>query len=148
MGEEKKFKDAFKVFVTDGTEIVNVVHLGTMLRAVGLNPPEKAVNRHLKESEASNLGFLDLPTFVEIAKKCKKEEKTIEVLIESFKTCDKENKGTISMAEMKYLLTRLGDSISEEEFQEILNDAGLEDKGDVDYKNFVEFLYQQDSLSK
>lgn len=138
--QEKKCQEVFQVFVTDGTDTVSIGYLKTLLQSVGLNPSEKTVQKCLQQSEAYKTGLLEIETFIEIAKKCKEDETTIEILFDSFKSCDKEGTGTISISEMKYLLTKLGDSISEEDFKVILSDIGLEEKGDVDYKKFIEYL--------
>lgn len=62
-----------------------------------------------------------------------------EEVIRAFKVFDKDNKGYLSCAEFKHILTTLGDKFSSDEVDEVFREANLKPDGRLDYVDFVEF---------
>ena len=57
----------------------------------------------------------------------------------AFKNFDKDGSGMINSAELRHLLTTLGERLTDDEVEQLLN--GLEDKhGNVNYEEFVRML--------
>ena len=71
------------------------------------------------------------------------EESESESVLKAFQYFDKEGKGLITAQELKVILTRLGNPLTEEETAEIFNESNLEDDGKIKYKDFIEFWEQQ-----
>ena len=62
-----------------------------------------------------------------------------EELIEGLKVFDKEQNGNISSAELRHLLTNLGERLTDEEVEQLL--LGLEDKnGLIHYEEWIRKL--------
>ena len=66
------------------------------------------------------------------------EESESESVLKAFQYFDKEGKGLITAQELKVILTRLGNPLTEEETAEIFNESNLEDDGKIKYKDFIE----------
>lgn len=58
-------------------------------------------------------------------------------VIDAFKGFDKGNTGFISAAELRNILTNLGEKISEDEVDEMINEADVDRNGQIDYVKFV-----------
>ena len=67
---------------------------------------------------------------------------TSDDFIEGLRHFDKDGNGFISSAELRHLLTTLGEKLSDEEAEQLL--VGHEDnKGNINYENFVRCCHQQ-----
>ena len=132
------FRDAFTLFDDRGDDKIHKSHLGEVVRALGLNPTEADIKRCLKDLSADRISFEQfLPIFEDLSKK--KDPSTEEDFIEGLRVFDKDSSGMINSAELRHLLTTLGERLSDEEVEQLL--AGLEDKhGNVNYEEFVRML--------
>ena len=56
-------------------------------------------------------------------------------IIEAFARFDRDDTGSVSVSDLKEALTTLGDKMSDEEFDQLVKDAG--GGSSIDYKDFV-----------
>ena len=105
---------------------------------MGLNPTESDIKKCLKDLNAERISFEQfLPIYEDLSKK--KDQSTEEDFIEGLRVFDKDGSGMINSAELRHLLTTLGERLTDEEVEQLL--SGLEDKhGNVNYEEFVRML--------
>lgn len=60
---------------------------------------------------------------------------TDEEIVNAFKVFDKD--GTISKDELKYVMTNLGDKITEAEAEKLLSNFKIDNNGNINYKDFL-----------
>ena len=67
---------------------------------------------------------------------CRKMEEVYlaEVLRETFKIFDKDGSGYINASELKELMEKLGEKLSDEEIEKMIAEADLDEDGKVSYK--------------
>merc|ERR1712193_591572 len=131
-----EFQEAFMLFDTKGDGMIPANQVGEVLRALGQNPTEAEVKRLVQTQKASDR--VSFETFLPIlqAVSSKKITDTSDDFIEGLRHFDKDGNGFISSAELRHLLTTLGEKLSDEEAEQLL--AGHEDnKGNINYENFV-----------
>lgn len=58
----------------------------------------------------------------------------------AFRVFDKDGSGRIPSAELKHIVTSLGERMSEKEAEEMLKTADPEGKGYVDYDRFIQTI--------
>nr|CDS28312.1 myosin 2 essential light chain [Hymenolepis microstoma] len=136
---EKDFKDArefFSLFATGDDEKIEARYIGDLVRALGLVPTEAQIAKFgFKDKPSERISF---ETFLPIYQGLLKDKKPTdpEEYVEGFKVFDKESNGFISAAELRHLLTQLGERLSEKEVDILL--LGMEDsQGQVPYEAFV-----------
>lgn len=52
---------------------------------------------------------------------------------EAFKVFDKEGSGSISSAYLRHIMTTMGDRLSDDEVDEMIQEADMDGDGDIDY---------------
>ena len=58
-------------------------------------------------------------------------------IIEAFRTFDVENNGFLPASELKRALCTMGENLTEEEMEVLLDIAKMDEDGNVHYENFV-----------
>ena len=102
-GQIDRFKNAFNLFDKDGDGTVRSREVGTVMRALGLNPTESEVNDLVNEVDEGN-GLIDFPEFLVIMARKGDDENDAEELRESFENFDKDGTGKISMESFRETL--------------------------------------------
>ena len=132
------FRDAFSLFDDRGDDKIHKTHLGEVVRALGLNPTEADIKKCLKDLNVDRISFEQfLPIYEDLSRR--RDQSTEEDFIEGLRVFDKDGSGMINSAELRHLLTTLGERLTDDEVEQLLN--GLEDKhGNVNYEEFVRML--------
>jgi len=133
------FREAFSLFDDRGDDKIPKNLFGEVVRALGLNPTEGQIKSTIQNIKAERISFEEfMPLYDSLAKK-KDNTMSEEELIEGLKVFDKEQNGNISSAELRHLLTNLGERLSDEEVEQLL--SGLEDKnGLIHYEEWIRKL--------
>lgn len=142
MTDESKLKDVFALFDKTASNTVSVADLGDLLRAVGQNPSLKEI-ADLQESVGSKELTYDQYKSIVNREGGFKDVGKIEDYIKAFQFFDKNLTGFISIGEIKYILTSIGEKLTEDEVDEILKTVPQTENKAVDYAEFVKNILSQ-----
>lgn len=149
-----EIREIFTLFDKDSDGMVGVNELGTMLRALNLNPTEEEVKSLKQEIDPTNAGKFDQNSFMTTVVKRGKDTDTLEELIDSFKvmvdSVDNEKQQKIRVEryfiQIFYLIFKFrfklfvcnkGEQMDDSEVEEILIDCDVVDNDG--YINIEEF---------
>ncbi|KDD73483.1 hypothetical protein H632_c2130p0 [Helicosporidium sp. ATCC 50920] len=139
-----EFKEAFALFDKDGDVRLNgtitTKELGTVMRSLGQNPTEAELQEMIREVDADNNGTIDFPEFLNLMAIKMKDTDSEEELREAFRVFDKDGNGFISAAELRHVMTNLGEKLTEEEVDEMIREADSDGDGQVNYEEFVQMM--------
>lgn len=138
MGDTEEFRDAFSLFDKQGDGKVECGELGDMLRALGLNPTESEVKKIISEIDATGAKRITFEEFLPVyhAQSKKKSGGSFEHFSEAFRIFDRDTNGMVQVAEIRHLLTSLGEKLSSSDVDMIIQ--GMEDSnGMINYEEFV-----------
>ncbi|ODV84495.1 hypothetical protein CANARDRAFT_23902 [[Candida] arabinofermentans NRRL YB-2248] len=138
----KTYKDAFNLFDKKNNDAIPITNLGDLLRSIGQNPTLSELQQLTSTSNKTTLSFDD---FVEVANR-ENGFKSIGVpedYIKAFQVFDKNLTGFIGVGELKYILTNVGEKLSDDECEELLKGVSATDDGNVDYVEFVKSILAQ-----
>merc|ERR1712187_940162 len=65
---------------------------------------------------------------------------TEEELNEAFKVFDRDGNGFISAAELRPVMTHLGEKLTDEEVDEMIREADVDGDGQINYEEFVKMM--------
>ena len=80
------------------------------------------------------LGYIVWENFKELFERKLKEDEDERELREAFRVLDKQNKGTIPVDDLRWILQSLGDDLTEEELDDMINETDTDGSGTVDYE--------------
>ena len=138
-----EFKEAFSLFDKDGDGTITTKELGTVMRSLGQNPTEAELADMINEVDADGNGTIDFPEFLTMMARKMKDTDSEEELMEAFKVFDKDGNGFISAAELRHVMTNLGEKLTEDEVDEMIKEADFDGDGQVNYDEFVKMMIQK-----
>merc|ERR1712216_432622 len=133
-----EFQEAFDLFCKGSNGLVAGKDLGTVLRSLGQNPTDEQLRDMLDGLDCYN-GFIDFPEFLSIMGPLMQDYDEVEELIEAFKVFDKGENGLISHAEARYILSNLGDALTDPEADEIIMEVDY-GNGEINYEELARLL--------
>ncbi len=131
-------RDAFALFDKKGQYTIPRSSLGDILRACGQNPTLAEIS----ELERAVPVELSYEAFEKVLNRPDgfRPLGEPEDFIRGFQVFDKDGRGNISVGELRYVLTNLGEKLSKEEMDELLKGVEVSKQGEVNYTDFVRMI--------
>ncbi|XP_007442524.1 calmodulin-like [Python bivittatus] len=85
-------------------------------------------------------GTIDFPEFLTMMARKMKDTDSEEEIREAFRVFDKDGNGYISAAELRHVMTNLGEKLTDEEVDEMIREADIDGDGQVNYEEFVQMM--------
>lgn len=96
---------------------------------------------HFKlQIDADGSGTIDFPEFLTMMARKMKDTDSEEEILEAFKVFDKDGNGFISAAELRHIMTNLGEKLTDEEVDEMIREADIDGDGQINYEEFVKMM--------
>ncbi|XP_074658559.1 myosin catalytic light chain LC-1, mantle muscle-like [Tubulanus polymorphus] len=140
--ELEEVRDVFDLFdFWDGRDgMIDAVKVGDLLRCIGLNP---TIAQSIKVGATKKMGEKQykFEEFLAIYKEISEtlEQGTFADYNEAFKTFDREGQGLIPSAEMRHVLTSLGERLTDNEVDSIIQwtETHEDIDGNVKFADFI-----------
>ena len=135
-----EFKEAFSLFDKDGDGSITTKELGTVMRSLGQNPTEAELQDMINEVDQDGSGTIDFPEFLTLMARKMQDSDSEEEIKEAFRVFDKDGNGFISAAELRHVMTNLGEKLTDEEVDEMIREADVDGDGQIPYEEFVKMM--------
>lgn len=142
--QKMELQEAFNEFDKDGSGTITTKELLPVLRSIGQNPSEDEILSLVIEYDVNGDGTIDFDEFVEMMTKQNLEnvDQTAEIK-EAFKMFDRDGNGYIDMKELRMVITRIGQPLTSEDADELMQDADLDGNGKLDYNEFARMITEK-----
>jgi len=136
------FREAFSLFDRVGDEKVAFNQIADVMRALGQNPTNRDVKKLLggpsdADMTAKRITFEEflpmLQTIINMPKG------TLDDYVEGLRVFDKEGNGTVMGAELRIVLSTLGEKMNEQEIDALMQ-GQEDDNGCINYEAFVKHI--------
>jgi len=136
----REYREAYKLFDRDGDDLVTWQELGNVMRSLGQNPTEDELKDMVKEADDNGNGYVDFDEFLVTMAKKVKEADSGDEFREAFRIFDTQGDGFISAEKLKHVATTLGETLTDDEINEMIREADKDDNGIVDFNEFVDMM--------
>jgi len=132
-------KDCFNLYDNDGSGKIPSDKLGTVVRSLGYNPTEAEVEDMVRNT-ARGPSF-GMPELLQAVAKCKGESRNNpDDIRESFSVFDRDGTGRVSAAEMRHVLTTVGEKLSDKEVDDMIREIDVDRDGQIIYEEMVRMM--------
>lgn len=119
---------------------IDIKELGTVMRSLGQNPTAAELQDMVNEIDADGTGMIDFPEFLCMMARKMKDTDSEEDMLEAFRVFDRDGQGFISPAELRHVMTNLGEKLSDEEVDEMVREADVDGSGQINYEDFLKMM--------
>ncbi|XP_045176843.2 calmodulin-like [Mercenaria mercenaria] len=139
-----ELKEAFSLFDKDGDGTITTKELGTVMRSLGMNPTGAELQDMINEVDADASGTIDFSEFINLMANKMNDTDTEKEMLDAFRVFDKDGNGQISAAELRLVMTNLGEKLTDEEVNEMIREADTDGDGQINYEEFVAMMTSKD----
>ncbi|XP_043212522.1 neo-calmodulin-like isoform X2 [Amphibalanus amphitrite] len=142
-----EFKEVFMLFDKDEDGVINMDELGIMMKTLGQRPTETELEKMVSTVDQEGTGQIEFNEFLQMMARKMAGVETEEELKEAFRVFDKDEDGFLSVAELRHIMTSMGDKMTNEEVDDMVREADRDGKGKINYDAFVRALLNHGSPS-
>ena len=114
--------------------------LGTLIRALNLNPTEDEITMLKDQVDPKRHGFFSLPALEKAVQERGKDKETLDDLIDALKVFDNDHDNKISIKDFKHAMQTMGERMEEQEIDEIMNDSELVNNDHINIEEFAKMI--------
>lgn len=137
-------KEAFELFDKNHDGKISADELGCVLRSLGLEYKQEEVDEMIKNADTNENGSVEYDEFLVMMQKFSQcppnlasmDEKTRE----AFRVFDLDGNGYIDKNELRHVMKRLGETLSDDDVKEMFQEADINNDGQIDLDEFRTLL--------
>uniref|UniRef100_A0A7N8XN80 Centrin 4 n=1 Tax=Mastacembelus armatus TaxID=205130 RepID=A0A7N8XN80_9TELE len=138
--QKQEIKEAFDLFDTDGTGTIDVKELKVVMRALGFEPKKEEIKKMIADVDKEGSGTIDFSDFFSMMTLKMNEKDSKEEIMKAFRLFDDDCTGKISFRNLKRVAKELGENLTDEELQEMIDEADQDGDGEVSEQEFLRIM--------
>jgi len=143
-----EFKEVFMLFDKDEDGVITFPEVIMVMKSLGQRPSDDELLEMVREvSEDHMYDTIEFNEFLQMMSKQQKKGLTQDILKDAFRIFDKDDDGFISVEELRSIMKNMGDKMTDQELDEMLDTADTKRDGLVNYSEFVMLLSKDSKKS-
>lgn len=134
-----EFHKVYTLFDYDENETISTNQLGTVMRALGVNPSDSEVQDIVNEIDVEGNGVIEFPEFLTVMSRKINEFDNEEEIREAINVLFKE-RDSVSAMDVWYIMRKYGDKLSDEEVNDLIQQAKTDADGKIKYDDFLRIM--------
>ncbi|KAJ1498203.1 hypothetical protein HMI55_005068 [Coelomomyces lativittatus] len=110
------------------------------MRALGFEPKKDEIKKMIQEIDKNGTGSIDFNEFLDLMASKMAERDSREEILKAFKLFDDDNTGKISFKNLKRVAKELGEHLTDEELQEMIDEADRDGDGEINEDEFLRIM--------
>lgn len=138
--QKADIKEAFDIFDTEGKGFIDIKELKVAIRALGFEPKKEEIKKMAAEVDKENTSKLSFDDFLALMTTKMAEKDTKDEILKAFRLFDDDQTNTISFKNLKRVAKELGENLTDEELQEMIDEADRDGDGEVNQEEFLRIM--------
>lgn len=138
--QKQEIREAFDLFDTDGSGSIDAKELKVAMRALGFEPKKEEVKKMISDVDTDGSGTIGFDDFMALMTVKMAERDPREEIMKAFRLFDDDETGKITFKNLKRVAKELGENISDEELQEMIDEADRDGDGEVSEEEFFRIM--------
>ncbi|CAN0134881.1 unnamed protein product [Ectocarpus sp. 6 AP-2014] len=139
-------KEAFDNFDRNGDGTIDSVELATVLRSLGYSPTTDQLKKLMDKVDLDGTGDISFEEFVVLMRVGGMETDYEKEINGAFSFFDKNGDGQVDRQELAEIMRGLGDKLTDEEIDLLINAADKDRDGTISMKEFVTFMFDEKAV--
>merc|ERR1712137_1166680 len=136
----QQIAQAFQLFDTDGSGTIETQELKIAMRALGFEPKQEEIDKMVRDVDDDGSGSVDYPEFLEMMAHKILNRDPVEEINKAFELFDGDNTGRVTFKNLKRVAKELGERLTDEELQEMIDEADRDGDGEVNNDEFQRIM--------
>ncbi|KAJ3030474.1 UNVERIFIED_CONTAM: hypothetical protein HDU68_008890 [Siphonaria sp. JEL0065] len=138
--QKQEIREAFDLFDTDGSGTIDVKELKVAMRALGFEPKKEEIKKMIEGIDKSGSGTIDFNEFLALMTAKMAEKDSREEIRKAFRLFDDDETGKISFKNLKRVAKELGENLTDEELQEMIDEADRDGDNEINEDEFFRIM--------
>ncbi|XP_049741344.1 centrin-4 [Elephas maximus indicus] len=138
--QKQEIKEAFDLFDVDGSGTIDVKELKIAMQALGFEPKKEEIKKMIAEIDKGGIGTIGFEDFFAIMSMKMSEKDEKEEILKAFKLFDDDDTGSITLSNIKRVAKELGENLTDDELQEMLDEADRDGDGAINEEEFLRMM--------
>jgi len=132
--------DIFLSLSTFHTGTIDAKELKVAMRALGFEPKKEEIKKMISDIDKDGSGTIDFSEFLEMMTAKMSERDSREEILKAFRLFDDDETGKISFRNLKRVAKELGENMTDEELQEMIDEADRDGDGEISEDEFLRIM--------
>ena len=138
--EIEEIKEAFDLFDTDGSGAIDPKELKAAMQSLGFEAKNQTIFQMISDLDKNKSGTIDFEEFLDMMTARMSDKDTREDIAKVFRLIDDDNTGTITLRNLRRVARELGETMTDEELQEMIDRADSNGDGAVTLDDFFNIM--------
>ncbi|VDD75694.1 unnamed protein product [Mesocestoides corti] len=138
--ETQEIQEAFDLFDVEKTGFIDTKDLKVAMRALGFEPKKEEIKKLTSEYDPEGKGVISFPDFLRMMSLKMQDKDAREEVLKAFRLFDDDETGAISFKNLKRVAKELGENLTDEELQEMIDEADRDGDGEVNESEFLRIM--------
>ena len=138
--QKQEIKEAFDLFDTDGSGNIDQRELKVAMRALGFEPKREEIKKMIADVDTNGSGVIDYNEFLDMMTQKMAERDPREEMLKAFRLFDDDETGKISFRNLKRVAKELGENMTDDEIQEMIEEADRDGDGEISEDEFMRIM--------
>ena len=110
------------------------------MRALGFEPKKEEIKKMIADADNGQGGVIDFSDFLDMWTMKMAERDPREEMLKAFRLFDDDESGRISFKNLKRVAKELGENMTDEEIQEMIDEADRDGDGEISEEEFMRIM--------
>ncbi len=138
--EVEEIKEAFDIFDVDQSGAISVSELLNAMRSLGFDTKNPAIFKMISDMDEDGSGEIEFDEFLDMMTAKMQERDPKEEMMKAFRLFDDDETGKISFRNLKRVAKELGENMTDEEIQEMIDEADRDGDGEINMEEFMRIM--------